>query len=207
MNPRTRVLFGALVALMLIAVPLAMPASADHTHPNPPIGHWGNGFSPELVLDSSPGYGVHFANVQDAAGYWQDTGFINGFRNLFSPVFENNGCGEKGGAVKVCEVSVFDSRVPPGYDGYTYNHWVCDLPSPCNYTQVHIYAVTIFVRAGLSDYRRQQIYRHEMGHAVGLGHTLDPNCVMRSDANVPLGYRCQHDIDSMRDLYYYHRTG
>lgn len=182
------------------------PALADHKDL---LGHWGNGFAPELVIDSSPGVGVHFGNVQDAAGYWKDTNFVNGFRNLFTPVYDNNGCGEKGGAIKFCEVGIYDSRIANGADSTFYSHDVCDRSDGCplGRGQHHLVAVTVFIRAGLGAYRTQQVYRHEMGHALGLWHTLDPNCVMRADANVPNGYRCQHDIDSMRDMYIYHTSG
>lgn len=209
MHRSTRLILLALTLVVagLGAIgPAASPALADHKDL---LGHWGNGFAPELVIDSSPGYGVHFANVQDAAGYWQDTNFINGFRNLFSPVYDNTGCAERGGAIKFCEVGIYDSRIPVGADSTFYSHDVCDRSDGCplGRGQHHLYSMTVFIRAGLGAYRTQQVYRHEMGHALGLWHTADLNCVMRSDANVPVGYRCQHDLDSMRDMYIYHRTG
>ena len=31
----------------------------------------------------------------------------------------------------------------------------------------------------------KQIFMHEVGHAIGFGHTSDPNCVMHTNASAP----------------------
>jgi hypothetical protein len=162
------------LAIAILGLGLTQPANADHALAS---GHWGYSYNPAVGTD-----GVFDGNAQDAAYYWQDSGFTRGY----VPPLPQYGqpCDLVTGWITACTVG----RTSFSIDGDTTVATYSDGTIASSYTRVF---------NDLSDYRRQQVWRHEFGHALGLGHTSDLGCVMRSDADVAPGTRCQHDIDAI----------
>lgn len=180
-----------LASATVLAMFFTLPATADHAFG---LGHWGNGYAP--VVSHNWNDGGTDANVSDGAYYWQDTGFVQGY-NPPLPRYEPNFCGYRTGWIITCTVSSADSRLQ-GYEGIAYPYYYVDGTG-------HIAGMQVFGADNMSLYRRQQVWRHEMGHAIGLDHTGDGGCVMRADGNVVPGTRCQHDIDAVYSMYTAHR--
>lgn len=188
----------ALAALPVIAA-VPSPAGADHANEfanGNPAGHWGNRYAPPVgycyINQDATG------NVQDAAYYWQDTFLPQGYNPPLPRATYTTD--EIVGWINSCTVEPWHWRLE-GHEGNTWVAIQCD--NACN----HINRATIFVSSDLNanPYRRQQVWRHEFGHAVGLGHTNVANaqaqCVMFHSGVAALGSRCQHDIDAMHTMY------
>lgn len=177
---RLIVFLVAIATVMLVPI---SPAHASHM-----VARWDR---PPVVW----GDGQWEANVQDAAYYWQDRGF-NGY---YPPLPYNVGgaycAGNYTGVITVCTVprAVLQPYCNKSCDGAAWAYW---KPG----TNI-INGAYILVSNDLSPYRRQQVWRHEMGHALGFVHTTINTCVMREDANVPLGDGCPSDIQEMQAQY------
>lgn len=167
----------SLVALTVLFVLLGTmgEATADHQFA---YGHWhATAFPGVANVNSARG------NVEDAAYYWEDRAG-KGYAVVADGVFGD--CGFHPGWITTCTVS--RSRIVGGLEGQASVLWDGNG---------HIYAAVVLVANDLQPVRRQQVWRHEMGHAaLGLGHTGDQRCVMKENADVPPGTVCQHDLDA-----------
>lgn len=179
-----------LIVLVLAIAALGMvhatPAQAHHG-----LVHWDR---PPIVISD----GKFDANVQDAAYFWQDRGFPGYYPPLpQKPTPAGSYCANNyTGYITVCTVSrsIVQTYCGVPCDGYS---WAYIKPNTTNI----INGSYILVADDLTPYRRQQIWRHEMGHALGMGHTNTNTCVMRIDANVPLGDGCPEDIWHLDAMY------
>lgn len=198
----------AMAVTALVAVG-ASPALANHAN-NPssvyPTGyHWGNGYSPFVQCD--------FVNwdcsgpVLDAAYFWQDNGFRQGYQPPV-PSSASYSCGSRDGGINLCRSDRGSSlfQYNSGLDGLTYVTAICDDPNGnCSNRPLHVLNAVSVVASDLTGLRRQEVIRHEFGHALGLGHSFDSTSVMRIDAPTP--YADQHDDDAMYSMYTAHVYG
>lgn len=187
-----------IIALCLAALAgiAPVPAGADHANGNgaPDGGHWGNRYAPAVgycFINSD-----RSANVADAAYYWQDTFLPQGYQPPLPRATYQTGAMR--GWINSCELEPGHSLLN-GREGRTYRQVECD--NACN----HIVWAVVYTANNLAPYRRQQTWRHEWGHGVGLGHTVVLNartqCVMYETGEAALGSRCRHDIDAMHTMY------
>lgn len=173
---------------MFLTVLSPTAAHADHAYQ---LGWWGN---PPIVISD----GRYTANVQDAAYYWEDAGF-NGYYPPLPNVPQPAGAyctHEYDGYINVCTVPryVLQPYCSQACDGFTRTNWYIGTNRIKN-------AWTL-ISDDLSPYRRQQVWRHEWGHVIGLGHTSYPGCVMNADASAPLGGGCTHDVVTIQNTMY-----
>lgn len=196
--------FVAVVAIVLASLggSLASPAAANHEFVNP---HWRSWEQPQVTTPTCYYFGsrINYCSmVADAVSYWSNGGgFDKGFAGAI-PQQISRRCEGRFGYVNVCFV---DKTLPQlqGKDGWAY---------PYTYSfngDGHAAAVLIYVcgncgQFGVSDADwATATLRHEMGHALGLGHnTTDPGCIMYDPFPAgSLGPPCQTDIDHMRNQY------
>lgn len=174
------------LALVVTGLAPAAPASANHDFDH---GRWNR--APHIAWD-----GLYAGNIQDAAYYWQD----RGFDGYYPPLPDWNHGGSQcatfwDGWINVCTVSrsIVSAYCEVNCDGHTsvLNNWPSD-----------IYGAFVLIADDLSPLRRQAVWRHEMGHAIGLGHTADweTTCVMQWQTPV-LGETCKHDRDAINLMY------
>lgn len=179
MRKRTRAAIGLLtLALLLTIAPAAAPpAAADHG--NVP-GHWRSGVYPVVTTTYCTGNAC--ALIQDAAYYWQNRGFTRGYH----PPLPRTGydCQPGWNEISVCFVP-WGAPQLQGHMGMAYR-------GVYDWDQAHIGWAQIFICGDCSNWDQQAVLRHEMGHALGLGHTGDPSCVMHDPIWV-LGETCWHD--------------
>lgn len=185
MRHRFRAVFGGLIFALLLPL-FASPASANHEFDH---GYWTR--PPIVVYD-----GQFAGNVQDAAYYWQDRGFEFGYYPPL-PMWSHGGqycTATWDGYINVCSIPrwILQPYCDFACDGVAQTTWIGDG---------QIKGAWVLVADDLSPSRRQAVFRHEMGHALGLGHWNDPSCVMHRDAPV-LGETCQHDRDAMKAMYW-----
>ena len=180
----------ALVGLALLA-PIPTPAWSDHANNRGMGGHWGNHYAPPVgycYINSD-----RTANVQDGAYYWQDTFFPQGYNPPLPRATYTSG--NIAGWINSCELN-YGHPALVGRRGQTYWGFQCD--TACN----HIRYATVYVANLSNAVERQQVWRHEMGHAIGLGHTrVDWRCVMWDGGEPPLGSRCDHDRAALHEMY------
>lgn len=160
----------------------ATPASADHTNV---LGHWGPyGYDPTV-------WSVDQSLSSDSINFWA---------NRFGPQSGNNygnGCTSPGvGSINICYNS---GSVPSGAAGVAYVHQTQDANG------WHIRTAHIHIVPGLDPTLRMWVIRHEMGHAVGLGHTYSGPSVMNEV--IRQGTTNQHDHDAMYTMYVSHWAG
>lgn len=74
-----------------------------------------------------------------------------------------------------------------GYSGFTTNN---------NKSNITIYQVSQLSKSGL-----ETIIRHEMGHALGLGHTTAPEDLMYPEIPTDFPYISPCDLDGIKELY------
>jgi hypothetical protein len=186
MRHRIRAVIGGLIAALLLPLLILSPARASHDFDH---GRWNR--APYIAWD-----GQNAGNIQDGAYYWQDRGF-DGYQYPL-PQWSHGGaqCATVwNGWINVCTVSrsIASAYCGENCDGYTYvaNNWPSD-----------IYGAFVLIASDLSPSRRQAVWRHEMGHALGLGHTADweTTCVMQRFTPV-LGETCKHDRDALNLMY------
>lgn len=180
-----RRLIVGLVILASILVGGASPASADHEwHP----ARWNR--APAVGYD-----GWNVGNVQDAAYFWQDRGFDGYIPPL--PLWNGNGAGCAtiyDGWIIGCTVSRATLQMYCSQD--------CDGTAYVATNNLgYILGAWILVSNDLDNVRRQQVWRHEWGHAIGLGHTAGTNCVMYHTAPI-LGETCWHDAVTVSNVMY-----
>ena len=61
--------------------------------------------------------------------------------------------------------------------------------------------ITIFNVKNLSDRQIGDVVRHEFGHALGLGHSSDPNDLMYTQFHENLAYVSPCDMDALKAIY------
>jgi hypothetical protein len=194
------------------------PAVADHYdsstfgQANKYGGHW--------YYTSAPGVGTSNLSwasiIQDAAYFWQDNGAPHsGYTPAPTMPAGGANCGStpRSGWIDVCPVLWNDANLDYGAKRGKSVIWA--YPS-----NQHIDAVKVYINSGLTGSERQNVMRHEFGHAIGLGHqggdgpngNCDPpptggvpsysSSVMRCDAPTP--YINSHDRDGILTWNYWH---
>lgn len=174
-----------LAFLVFATVLMPQPASADHEYVH---GRWDR--APLVGYD-----GKNVANLQDGAYYWQDRGFDGYVPPL--PAWNGGGAGcatPYDGWIVACTISrgILQGYCSKACDGMTYVALRSDRT---------IYGAYVLIADDLLQARRQQVWRHEFGHAIGMGHTSGTNCVMYESAPV-LGETCWHDYDTITRIMY-----
>lgn len=177
-----------IVAIATLGLFPATPAAADHAYG---AGWWGN---PPVVWSD----GNYTANVQDAAYYWEWVGF-DGYYPPLPGVPQPAGAycaGNYQGVITVCTVSrsIVQAYCGEPCDGHARTYYYIGTN--------RIQGAFILVANDLSPYRRQQVWRHEWGHVIGLGHTSDPSCIMHKFASAPNGTGCTHDTLAIQNTMY-----
>lgn len=136
-------------------------------------------------------------NAKDAAYYWQDRGFKFGY---YPPLPQQTTTCTSAPMpelwINVCTVNrslIGQYSGDSTNDGVTTTYWYSGT--------TQIYSSRTLIVNDLSQYRRQQVWRHELGHAVGLGHTANLGCVMRANADVPPGTICDQDVAAIKIMY------
>lgn len=178
----------ALVVAALTSTLIAPSAAhADHAFV---FGYWTHA----AVVKTD---GAFPANAQDAAYYWQDRGFNFGY---YPPLPQQTTTCTSAPMPELWINSCTVSRTIVGqYSGDPTNDGSRRLIWYAGTTE--IYSSRTLIANDLSQYRRQQVWRHEIGHAVGLGHTANLGCVMRANADVPPGTTCGQDLAAMAIMY------
>lgn len=184
----------ALVATAItgtIAAPT--PASADHQFVK---GVWTR--SPVIAWD-----GVSLANIQDAAYFWQDRGFRPGYTPPL-PGWNHGGAyctAVWDQYINVCTIprAVLQPYCDP-------NNGPCDgMSENFVYSGNVLKGSYILIADDLSPTNRQKVWRHEFGHAIGLGHTASTSCLMYKNGTLaPLGDLCFHDKQALDQMYLYY---
>lgn len=171
-------LLVALVVLIATVAPVAIAQPALANHDNY-YGHW---VYPPVVSTPQNGWED---SIQDAAYYWQDNAFYRGYYPPL-PNKDNAACGGIVNRINICVVAPGDSRLH-GYAGWT-DVWYDSYK--------HIYAAATYVDWSLTGANKQNIFRHEFGHALGLGHnTHTTGSVMRAAPLTP--YADAYDIQGI----------
>lgn len=177
----------AVLALMFASIGVATtPASAHHQWD---FGWWDR--APYVAWD-----GQYASNIQDGAYYWQDRGFSYGYVPPL-PGYNHGGvsCGTFWDRyINACTVprNVVESYCGQVCNGWTQTNW---------YSGGRLLGGFILIADDLYPELRQTTWRHEFGHAIGLGEWWnDSSCVMYPAANV-LGETCGHDWDAVDEMY------
>jgi len=195
---RKRMRLG-LAALLMAGLTVAIPASPVQANHGNEKGHWNQ---PPLVMSPNAAYG---ANIQDAAYYWQDNAFYRGYYPPLPDDSYTTGCYHLTGRICITEAYRWGSQLN-GANGIADVRLYPDANK-------HIQSVVIYIASDLwqNPLLRQIAYRHEFGHALGLGHRLvGPghgwvNTLMSEQANTP--YSDNVDFDGVRlwqPPYHYH---
>jgi len=187
---------GLMVAMTLILgsmVSSPAPASASHEFYH---GYWPSTSHPGVANSF---YSLPDDVIMDAAYFWQDNGFTNGYTPPL-PAGSWDDCGGHSGWINVCAVDPSDS----GLQGKVGRTTVLTNNLAIEWSR-------IFIANNQSNASRQRILRHEFGHAIGLGHNTEQNddcanppswattSVMRCDNPTP--YIDQHDLDALSYMY------
>lgn len=181
---------------MSLGAVTASPAAADHSNV---YSHWGHGYRPWVNVPDSSLW--HFTS--EAEWGWSVNGYPNGFcvggcappQNLCDRLFHPGG-------IVVCGVNDGDSLLPAGYIGWTYDNWVFN---PNRHIESSYIVICMNCGGTQTDFDRHKVVNHEYGHALGSGHTADPNCLMF--ANTATKFQCRHDADAMWAAYAPHIEG
>jgi len=174
-----RLLFAAPIAALVLLFGSVAPASADHASQ---LGHWARSTSnlnaPAVCLD-----GVTDPNlVRTAIDAWSANGYPLGWYFGICPA--------------------------PSYHHPTYHVSYDGSKEPCHaYTELYwdaamhtSEAFTVINDQGCSsDAIRLGLMTHEAGHAIGLGHTANPSCVMHTPVEV--AGPCPHDRAAAATTY------
>lgn len=183
---KLRLILAMLTVAVLPVIVSASPAQANHDFDN---GRWNH--APAVAWD-----GNYAGNIQDAAYYWQDRKFDGYIPPL--PGWNHGGANCATfypGYINVCTV--------PRYVVEAYCGGVCNGHTRVRFNWPNdIIDAFVLIADDLYPGLRQSTWRHEMGHAIGLGHVAswETNCVMHPNANV-LGETCQHDLNAMELMY------
>lgn len=166
--------FGVLALGLSWVAPVA-PALADHANAS---GHMKA--PPTVCYDSDRATLAPLMAETKTA--WTNAGYPIGFGA--------DACGTATTATPVMHVGSDYSR--PACTGYSSASWDAELHVTRSDTTVNVNGCS-------SADVRQGLFSHEIGHALGLGHTATANCVM--DVVVAVRSPCQHDADAMAATY------
>lgn len=214
------------LAMVLVLGSLAVsPAPAQAIHANS-FAHWGHGYKPFVKsaavagADGCNASGTNFCTFfGNAESHWKSNGFSRGF----TPAGATNSCGWQGGGIVYCPV-FSGTTISVGFGS-------CVIGETCSAAiferyvynpNKHLDAVSLYYcrDCGYNSDRLKRIFRHELGHSIGLGHSVDSNSVMHVDATKRCpelnGPFClpnatganQHDRDALfNDMYNGHNEG
>jgi hypothetical protein len=209
-----------LVALTLAALaglaPITSPISPATAHHEWDFPHWRATTHPVVRTPSCYVWGnpTNFCDiVADAAYFWQDRGFWRGYTPPLPKTGYTRCDNVAWDTINVCFVDkAHEGLRDPATGVYgigRFVYWTYDFMGEPQ----HLSAVQVFICANCqtegTSYQAhinqmKVTLRHEMGHALGLGHTYEErDCIM----NAPTVYvgvhegTCQHDIDSMVAMY------
>ena len=186
---KVRTFIAALAVAFAGTVVAVSPAHANHDND---FGHWNQ---PPLVV--TPQWGLD-SRIQDAAYYWQDNGFYRGYYPPLPAEHYSSFCVPDTGRIVVCETDRWSNALQGANGAIDPYYYAGDVHG-------HIRSMVVWIAndMGGNPLLRQITYRHEFGHALGMGHRGVGvnhgwyNTVMSPDANTP--YADAIDADALAD--------